>query len=165
MKKYIICCIICQLFLIVSSNYAQDSTKSTITIKKSAFGRKYIHQDKKLKLKELKTLLTQEPATEQELSTAQKYYRPAMIFSTVGGFCIGWPIGSALGGTEDPAWELAIAGGGITIVALILGGKADKHFENAVHIYNKQIENHTKKSNISFKLYCSLKRIGLSLSF
>lgn len=57
------------------------------------------------------------------------------IFSYAGGFMIGWPIGTAIGG-GDPNWGIAAAGVGCVLLSIPLANGYKKNAKEAVSIYN-----------------------------
>ena len=61
--------------------------------------------------------------------------KKTIILSYAGGFMIGWPIGTAIGGGK-PAWALAGIGGGLVAVAIPLSISSNKKMETAVRQYN-----------------------------
>ena len=52
---------------------------------------------------------------------------------------IGWPIGEAIGGKEDPVWALAAGGAAIAGISLLMGAKADGRVEKGIHMYNAAV--------------------------
>jgi len=58
----------------------------------------------------------------------------ADIFAYTGGFLIGWPIGTAIGGGE-PEWALAGVGAGLAAIAIPFTSGAKKNLEKAVEVY------------------------------
>ena len=52
---------------------------------------------------------------------------------------IGWPIGQAVGGAEDPNWALAGVGAGLFVVGIVFGVRSDKQVREGVTIYNDSI--------------------------
>lgn len=93
-----------------------------------------------LTLKQLETQLQNVPETESEVKKAKSLYFPTMLFSGVGGFFVGYPIGTAIGG-GDAQWGLAGLGG----VGILIGMRFEKamhqHYIKAIEIYNSKIIN------------------------
>lgn len=85
---------------------------------------------------------------------------PANALAFVGGFLIGWPIGTAIGGGE-PEWAMAGAGAGIIVVALPLISATKKNMQKAI-----QLE---KGANVSGSVRLDFEMgkngIGLALKF
>lgn len=67
---------------------------------------------------------------------AKTNYDVASVFSFAGGFLIGWPIGTAIGGGE-PNWTLAGIGAGLVVISIPFSSAYGKHAKHAVRIYNR----------------------------
>jgi hypothetical protein len=81
----------------------------------------------------------------------------------IGGYCIGWPIGTAIGGGE-PEWGLVAVGGGILVAAIPIAMISNDLFKEAVTIYNNGIsKNH--QSNKELKIGFTGNGIKLCLRF
>ncbi len=121
-------------FFITSVVIAQ--TNSKIEIKKDFFGYSF-HQDS-TELWPRDVLQVMEVNTEafQEFKKARANHAASGIFSAIGGFMIGWPIGQAIAGKDDPLWGLAAGGAAF----VFLGYSFDKTFKRrankALTIYN-----------------------------
>jgi hypothetical protein len=57
------------------------------------------------------------------------------MLSCAGGFMVGWPIGTAIGG-GDPEWAMAGIGAGLIVIAIPLSLKFNKQAKQAVDTYN-----------------------------
>jgi hypothetical protein len=58
----------------------------------------------------------------------------------IGGALIGYSVGSAAGGAEDPKWFLAGIGGGLVLLAIPIYSTANKKIQTGVEIYNEGLE-------------------------
>ncbi len=87
-------------------------------------------------------------------------YSTSTVFGFVGGFLIGWPIGTALGGGE-PEWAMAAAGAGVIAIAIPIASSSKKKMEEAVRIYNGDPKRETSQLKLNF----SGNGIGLAFSF
>lgn len=68
----------------------------------------------------------------------EKLQKTSTIFSVIGGALIGFPLGSALGGAEDPRWYLAGIGGGIVLLSIPIYSAGNKKIHEAIEVYNEE---------------------------
>jgi hypothetical protein len=165
-----LCCmmaIIVPLLSITAYSSAQETNSQTsIIVEKKLLGYKYTYQDKTIKkLSELESIMTDSPEALSQLGKAKGYFWPGLVMASVGGFMIGWPIGQAAAGAEDPKWELAAIGGGIGVVGIILGVVSDKYCKKAVDAYNASIEQSSDAKRLDIGLAFSQNGLNLLLKF
>jgi len=72
------------------------------------------------------------------MSKARNQYVWTSVLGGAGGFFIGYPLGTALGG-GDPNWTLAAVGAGFIAVAIPVGSAANRNANQAVDIYNQSL--------------------------
>jgi hypothetical protein len=87
------------------------------------------------------------------------------VLGYAGGFLIGWPIGTAIGGGKAN-WGIAGIGAGILAVAFPIASGADKKTKQAVELYNASL-NPTSylKSKSEFNVVANANGIGLAIRF
>ncbi|MEM6643851.1 MAG: hypothetical protein AAF616_12800 [Bacteroidota bacterium] len=90
---------------------------------------------------------------------AKSSYNTATVLGFVGGFMIGWPLGSALGG-GDPNWALAGIGAGIVVIAIPIQASGAKKMKKATDLYNKSF---TTASRLYFQAQPN--QVGLLFRF
>ena len=98
-----------------------------------------------------------------EMQVAKGNYSVTMVFSYIGGFLIGWPIGTALAG-GDANWTLAGIGAGCILLSIPFSSGYTKHAKNAVRLYNERL----KTSSLikpDFKLQLMGSRISFQIRF
>lgn len=78
------------------------------------------------------------PEAYAEMKKARSNYISSLFFQLPGGFLIGYPLGTAIGG-GDPNWTMAAIGAGLVFISIPLISGYNKHATNAVNIYNKGI--------------------------
>lgn len=133
MKNVLFCFI---LIFCASISYAQTEP-GDIEIKK-VFGGIQLKQDGRvLKPKEVLSIMKPVPEAYAAYKKAKSNYNGAQVMGFVGGFLIGWPLGTAIGG-GDPEWGLAAAGAGVLLLSIPLSKGYSKNARNAVSIYNAQ---------------------------
>jgi hypothetical protein len=105
-------------------------------IMQKTFGGVKFYQDTRL-LKPKEVLATMEPNTEafNAFKKAKSNYDAANVFGFIGGFMIGWPLGTAVAG-GDPEWGIAAGGAAFALIAIPLTSSFKKHAKNAVDLYN-----------------------------
>lgn len=107
----------------------------TIEIKKNFWGTTYRQNNQKLTPAELMETLKANPAAYNEMKKARTNQTFSSIFSGVGGFMVGWPIGTAAGG-GDANWTLAGIGAGLIVAAIPFEIAFSKRARNSINMYN-----------------------------
>jgi hypothetical protein len=89
----------------------------------------------------------------------------ATVLGYAGGFLIGWPIGTAIGGGKAN-WGLAGIGAGILAIAFPVASGADKKTKQAVELYNASL-NPTSyfQSKPELNVVANANGIGLAMRF
>lgn len=114
---------------------AAQYTGTTIEFRKSFWSTGFYQQNEKLSNTRLKEIMSANPAALAELKKARTNQAFSGIFSGVGGFLIGWPIGTAAGG-GDPKWAMAGIGAGLIVAAIPFEIAFTKKARSAVKMYN-----------------------------
>ena len=108
--------------------------------KESAFlGTSYEQRGEPIDRGDMIEKLEQEPEASEELSGAGAFSAIAVLSAAVGGALIGWPIGEAVAGNDDPKWVLAAVGGGFVAISIPFAIVADNKVENAVDAHNRRV--------------------------
>jgi hypothetical protein len=141
------------LLVSVSSILTAQNQTDSIEISRQ-FGIVFSQNGMKLTPKQLFDITGSNDQTSHELKVAKTNYTFATIFSCAGGFLIGWPLGTAIGGGK-PDWALAGIGAGLVLVALPFNSAYIKHIKKAVGIYNDGLHKSGLKGvNIRMELNC-----------
>lgn len=90
---------------------------------------------------------------------AKSSYSAGNVFGFIGGFMVGWPLGTAVVGGQ-PKWELAWAGLGVLGISIPLLSSANKKMEKAVSVY----ENGTQ-SQSNLRLRLAPTKLGITYTF
>jgi hypothetical protein len=144
-------------FLISFISVAQNIS-DTIQVQQR-MGKVYLRNDKVLISRDLHSILNSNENSAPEVKQAKANLAPLYLFACAGGFMIGWPLGTAIGG-GDPQWGLAAIGAGLVVLAIPFQIGYNKHIALAVKIYNSEL----KKIGISKKsLEIGLARNGIGL--
>jgi len=171
--KQTFCCllIICVLFCfgviqIQAQNYDTTNithTIDTIAIQKTAFGKSYYLKNKSLTIKHLSEITACNTLAHQEIKRAQSYNVLGCVFGFLGGGCIGYPIGTLLGGGE-PLWALAGVGVGFLVICIPIVIAVDRHLAKGVAIYNQGLQQ-TNANTVYFRLDFTPTGIGVVMKF
>ncbi len=143
------------------SALAQDKA-DTITAIKGFGGYRFEQDGKPLALSTMADMMKDDTEASGYLKKARTSATIANVLSYTGGFLIGYPLGTAIGGGK-PVWAMAGIGCGLVVIALPLAGSAGRDAKTAADIYN------ANRRNLSFNQKCDLKlglsATGLSLKF
>jgi hypothetical protein len=114
------------VFFVLSS-----SAQGDIEMRKTRF----VYEGKVIKPRQVLELMKSDEQAYPVFQKAMANYNAAQVLGFVGGFLVGWPLGTAIGG-GDPNWGLAAGGGALILVSIPLSVSFKKHAETAVSIYN-----------------------------
>ena len=129
------------VLFVTSLCFAQEDTeKAPIEVEKKGLGYRYTYQEEPLKrLSDFFPIVESSPEATSQLKKARTNRILGGTFAFTGGFMVGWPIGQAAGGAEDPNWALAGVGAGLITVGIIFGVRSDKQVREGVTLYNDSI--------------------------
>ena len=136
-----------------------------IEMEKVFGGYKYTQNGKLMKMKDLvKTMESNQQAFDL-IKKAQSNNTIASIIGGAGGFLVGWPIGTAIGG-GDANWTLAGVGAGLIAISIPLTSGANKNGKQAVELYNSSLKSTSfYEFKPEFKVISNGNGIGLSMNF
>lgn len=138
-----------------------DKTDERITVD----GNKYYQHDMQLSYNQLLSVISSNAQARPLAKSAKSNMGLANVFGFAGGFLVGWPLGTAMGGGE-PNWGLAGAGAGLILVAIPITSSANKKMKKAVEIYNEDLEAPEEEKLItSLKFTGTRHGVGLVLRF
>lgn len=120
-------------FVILSSGFSQ--TGQEISYQKAFGGYKYSQNGMPVSIKQMSELMTNNPEASVYIDRAKTNYGASMVFNFAGGFLIGWPIGTAIGGGE-PEWGMAAIGGGLLLLGIPFNIATNTNAIKAIDIYN-----------------------------
>lgn len=103
-------------------------------------GETYAQSGKAIDRADMISKLEEEPEADDELSGRGALAFFGTFFAGVGGGLVGYPLGRAAAGADDPPWILAGVGGGLILIGIPLAVMADNKVENAVDAHNRQLE-------------------------
>lgn len=151
------------LTVVCSFTNGQSSTDS-ISMKKIFGGYQFYQGDKRLNMFQLVNTMKPNDQAYQQMKAAQATNTLATIIGGVGGFMVGWPIGTAIGGGE-PNWTMAGIGAGLIVVSIPITQSFNKKAKQAVETYNGGLQTSSFWDKNELKLSLTGSGIGLTLNF
>jgi hypothetical protein len=151
--------------LVLSFNFSFGQiVTDSISVQKVFGGYNFYQGAKRLSINELKNAMKLNDQAYREMKSAQSANIFATIIGGVGGFMVGWPIGTAIGG-GDPNWVMAGIGAGLIVVSIPISQKFNKHAKRAVHIFNNGLKTSTFWQRNELRYSMSKDGVGLALRF
>lgn len=147
--------------MVVSLTHAQSESDSVYIIK-NFWGYKFYHQQERLNINQLPSLMEANPEALDKSVKAKNRYVLSSIVSGAGGFLIGLQLANTIIG-GDPNWTMAAIGGGLVIVSIPIYSQSYKLSSTAVGIYNSQLHSFNPKPQ--FMLGISGNGLGLICVF
>lgn len=136
----------------------------SISIKKVFGGYQFYQGKKRLNMNQLENTMKPNNEAYQQIKSAQSTNTLATIIGGVGGFMVGWPIGTALGGGK-PNWTMASIGAGLIVVSIPINQSFNKKAKQAVEMYNSGLHKSSFGDKNELKLSFSGNKIGLTFNF
>ncbi len=161
MKKVAI--ILALLAVNMSFVFGQTASDS-ISMKKVFGGYQFYQGEQRLNMSRLVNTMKPNDQAYQQIKSAKSSYVLANIIGGVGGFMVGWPIGTALGGGE-PNWTMAGIGAGLIVVSIPITQSFNKKAKQAVETYNVGFQASSFWDKNELKLSLTGNGIGLTLNF
>ena len=153
------------ILLTVSMSFTFGQTVSdSISMKKVFGGYQFYQGEKRLNMNKLVNTMKPNEQAYKQIKSAQSTYTMAMIFSYAGGFMIGWPLGTAIGGGE-PNWAMAGIGAGLIVVSIPISQSFNKKAKQAVETFNGGLQTSSFWDKNELKLSITGNGIGLTLNF
>jgi hypothetical protein len=152
------------LFVSCSSVFYGQASTDSITMKKVFGGYQFYQADQRLSLTQLVEAMELNEKAFEEIKAAQSTYLLTTIVSGVGGFMVGWPLGTAVGGGE-PNWALAGIGAGLILVSVPISQKYSKQAKRAVDTFNGGLETSSFWDNAELRFTMTGNGLGLKLRF
>ncbi len=148
------------LFTIVNS-FGQN-TKDSIEIR-SGFSTTFRQNGKLLTPKQMLDVTLLNSQAHEEMVYAKTNYDIGSVFAACGGFLIGWPCGTYLGGGK-PNWNLALGGASLCLLTIPFNSAYIRHAKNAAIIYNSGLKR-TSFNSINIQYGFTSEGIGITLKF
>ena len=160
MKKCLLSALLC-IFALATFSQQTDS----IAIVKSFGGLSFVKEGTTYQMGDLKDLVSTDIEAVKYADKARTNNTFAFIFGFAGGFMIGWPLGTYLGG-GDMEWSILAVGAGSLTVGLVFDSCAKKNARKAVEIYNNGLKAPASTSlKAEFGIGLTGNGVGLTLRF
>lgn len=152
------------LFVVSLSFTFGQTSLDTISMKKVFGGYQFYLGYKRLNMNQLvKTIKSNDQAYHQ-IKSAQSSYILSNIIGGVGGFMVGWPLGTAIGGGK-PNWTMAGIGAGLIVVSIPITQSFNKKAKQAVETFNGGLQTSSYMDTNKLKFMMTGNGIGLTLNF
>ena len=149
------------IFVVTYSLYGQSPSDS-ISIKRG-LGPVFIQHGEKLNARALLEITSVNSEAHKEMKIAKGNSDAGSVIGFAGGFLVGWPLGTALGG-GDPNWTLAAIGAGLIVISIPFENAYSKHARKAVAIYNAGLRQ-SARSTPEIRLGMSYNGFGVRVKF
>jgi|ERR1035437_794169 hypothetical protein len=126
-------------------------------------GNKYMLNTEVLTLTRLEVIMQNNTVASDYLRSAKVTSGFANVLAYAGGFLIGYPIGTAIGGGQ-PNWTLAAIGCGLIVIDIPFISSANKNLKKAVKAYNLT-GTASRSEKYELKLGMNQNGMGLALRF
>jgi hypothetical protein len=145
----------------------QAQQADTITIKSSGMGGQAFYMgDYQLDKEGLKHVISKNGQAYEVLKKGLSQNTWAGILGGAGGFLIGYPLGAALAGAENPGWGLLAGGAGLVVLSIPIANSAKKNVTKAVRMYNHSLQaSLPPSSSFALSLKARGQRVGLFIDF
>lgn len=128
-----------KLFFVMTFAFAISSISAQrIEMEKGFGGYKYTQDGNRLTMGALVKTMESNPEAHVLIKKAKGNNVFASILGGAGGFLIGYPLGTAIGG-GDPNWVMAGIGAGLVIISIPISSGATKNARKAVDLYNASL--------------------------
>jgi len=157
MNRYLFLLVVVFVF---SLNVYSQQPGDTIQITKNKF---YLH-GQRLNPKQLLTTVQSNNEAFKIMKKAKSNYDISNVIGFVGGFMVGWPLGTAIAG-GDANWALAGLGAGIIIITIPIVSSANKKAKEAINIYNTNLRSISHNRYFNIHIETTQNGVGMILRF
>ena len=159
MKQILMMLIIC-----ISSNLFSQTKTDSISMRKVGSDYQFYQNNEKLSMTQLLGILQHNEVTFKQIRSAQASHTLGLVMGMAGGFMVGYPIGTAIGGGK-PNWTLAIVGGALVAVSIPISQNFKKKAHQAVETYNAGLQSISFWDTHELRLSIAENGVGFTFSF
>ncbi len=152
------------LFVLGITWATAQTPADSIRIKPVFGGYQFYQGEKRLTVNQLTQALQVNQQAYTQIKKAKTSLTMATILGGVGGFMVGWPIGTAIAGGEAN-WAMAGIGAGIIAVSIPISSSFNRQAKNAVATFNGDLHRSSFWQRNELKLQYSGNGVGLALQF
>jgi len=138
----------------------QTPIYDTIQVTKLGGGYRYNYKGEVLTLDRLEILLRNNSLALEYFNKAKGSSGIINVLGYAGGFLVGYPLGTLIGGGK-PNWTLAAVGCGLIVIAIPIASSADKNLFKAVNVYNQFAP--TSRNNNYYDIKLGINQTGVAL--
>ncbi|MFO7863793.1 MAG: hypothetical protein R6U85_07315 [Salinivirgaceae bacterium] len=157
------------VFAILAPNAMGQKSGNQLLMKNNYFsGNKYYKGVWSITQEKAFNIMKENGEAYQLAMQGKKLQTISMVVNITGGVLIGYPLGAALGGAEDPMFFLAGIGAGIVLLGIPIYSSANRKIHQAIEVYNESIETAYYKNTRfikEIKLTAGSAGIGLAARF
>ncbi|MFV0606003.1 MAG: hypothetical protein ACK5NK_09205 [Niabella sp.] len=147
------------LLLLLSANTLFSQNANTpITVEQSFWGTRFTQDGQNLKMKQLLSITQNNTAAYGKMKKARSNNTVGTIIGSIGGFMVGYTLGTAISG--KPNWAVAEVGAGLIGVSIPFSVSAVKHAKKGAALYNEGVSNATA-NNLQLNVGSTQNGIGL----
>ncbi len=144
------------------SIFSQKNSADTIQIVKAGGGYNFRLNGETINVNNMQVLMQNNTEALKYLKKAKTTNGFLSVISYAGGFLIGYPLGTLIGGGE-PNWMLAAVGCGLVAIAIPISSSVKSNARKAVSIYNSGLSGTSYRSTETYNLHLSYSQNGLGL--
>lgn len=157
--------ILCISGLLIIGTFAfGQSYSDSITVERVFGGYQFYQNNQRLSVNKLVKAMRSNEIAYSQVKSARSANTFATILGYAGGFMLGWPIGTSLGG-GDPNWTLAAIGGGLIVVAIPINHSFNKKARQAIGTFNEGLQTSSFWQRSELRFTVSGNTLGLKLKF
>lgn len=147
-----------------STRTVQAPVKDTIQVVKMGSGYRFKYKGEELTGLRLEDVIDNNAEAARYFNKAKGSAGFGNVLGYAGGFMIGWPIGTAIGGGKAN-WTMAAIGCGLLVIAIPIVSSANHNVLKAVNAYNQGALTSSRNTyyNITLGMYQS--GLGLAIRF
>jgi outer membrane lipoprotein SlyB len=161
MKKIVL---LCGFMAVCIGNHLFGQTPTgLIESRKLAMGELYYLGNERLTMRRLSEITIHNPLAHREIKLARTCNVFGAILGAAGGACIGYPLGTLIGGGQ-PNWVIAGVGAGFLLIGLPIAIAGDRHVAKGVALYNQGIQE-ASVTTVHLQLVFNPTGIGVVMRF
>jgi hypothetical protein len=155
--------IILSLLMILSCSVFGQTVSDSISIKTFLGGCKVYQGGQQITLSKLGTILKSNDLAYTQYQKAQPANALSTIIGGVGGFLIGYPLGTVLAGGKMN-WKMFGIGSGLAVISIPIANKCVKQIKSSVDTFNGALKTNPQPTT-AFKMGLSGNGLSIAMTF
>jgi len=147
-----------------STRTVQVPVKDTIQVVKMGSGYRFKYKGEELTGLRLEDVIDNNAEAARYFNKAKGSAGFGNVLGYAGGFMIGWPIGTALGGGKAN-WTMAAIGCGLLVIAIPIVSSANHNVLKAVNAFNQESLTSSRNTYYNITLGMNQSGLGLAINF